>query len=81
MVQKTEQADQGRKFVSNYALLFLGIAYFFVGLIDLVHTLSYKGMGILPDNSNYATQLWIRKKSCGRAKRAINKKGTIWTMC
>ncbi|MDA3808826.1 MAG: PAS domain S-box protein, partial [Spirochaetaceae bacterium] len=50
-----------RRIVQNDALLFLGIAYLFMGLIDLIHTLSYEGMGIFPNllGSNYSTQLWI----------------------
>ena len=50
-----------RRLVRNDALLFLGIAYLFIGLIDLTHTLSYKGMGVLSSNpgANFATQLWI----------------------
>jgi len=47
--------------IENKALVFVGIAYLFVGGIDLVHTLSYSGMGILePERgANPATQLWI----------------------
>ncbi|MCP4576911.1 MAG: PAS domain S-box protein [Deltaproteobacteria bacterium] len=50
-----------RRIARNDALVFLGVAYLFVGLIDLVHTLSYKGMGVFADDlgANYATQLWI----------------------
>ena len=50
-----------KRFARNDALLFLGIAYLFIGLIDLVHTLAYKGMGVFPDiqTANLATQLWI----------------------
>ncbi len=50
-----------RRFLDNTALIFLGIAYLFVGIFDLFHTLAYKGMGIFPDEltTNYATQLWI----------------------
>lgn len=50
-----------RSVVRNDALLLLGTAYFFVGLFDLVHTLSYQGMGILPVASepNAASQLWL----------------------
>ncbi len=41
-------------------LAVLGIAYLFVGGFDLLHMLSYKGMGILEvDGSNHATQAWI----------------------
>lgn len=49
----------------NDALLFLGIAYFFVGSLDLVHTLVYKGTGFVALDlaANYATQLWIAARS------------------
>ncbi len=44
---------------ANY-LLFLGIAYLYVGGLDLVHTISYKGMGVVDHaNANLASQLWI----------------------
>ncbi|AOY74519.1 hypothetical protein BJL90_00255 [Clostridium formicaceticum] len=33
------------KFKGNNSLSFLGMAYFFVGSFDLIHTLTYKGMG------------------------------------
>ncbi|MCK5516985.1 MAG: hypothetical protein KAI39_08945 [Desulfobulbaceae bacterium] len=50
-----------RKIVKNDAIVFLGIAYLFIGGLDLFHTLSYKGMGVLgPERgANPATQLWI----------------------
>ncbi len=49
-----------RKTALNGYLLFLGIAYLFVGGIDLVHTLAYKGMGVLRGyQTNLPTQLWI----------------------
>ncbi len=50
-----------RKIIKNDALVFLGIAYLFIGGLDLFHTLSYKGMGVLgPERgTNPATQLWI----------------------
>jgi len=44
----------------NAFLMFLACGYFWVGAVDLVHTLSYKGMSILPiSDANPATQLWI----------------------
>ncbi|MCL4417829.1 MAG: PAS domain-containing protein, partial [Actinobacteria bacterium] len=54
-------AWNSKKFLDNNYLLFVGIAYFFVGLVDLFHALSYKGMGIFTSftGSNLATQLWI----------------------
>jgi PAS domain S-box-containing protein len=49
-----------RKLIDNNYLLFLGIAYLFIGIIDLLHTFSYKGMGIFPGiSTNVPTQLWI----------------------
>jgi PAS domain S-box-containing protein len=49
-----------RRFIDNSYILFLGIAYLFIGTIDLVHTLAYQGMGVFPGyGSNLATQLWI----------------------
>ena len=49
-----------RHIVQNGFFLFLGIAYLFVGIIDLVHTLAYEGMGVISvQGANPATQLWI----------------------
>lgn len=49
-----------RQFLQNGYLLFIGLAYFFVGIIDGVHTLAYKGMGVFHGyDANLPTQLWI----------------------
>ncbi len=49
-----------KSFSKNYFLLFIGIATMFIGLLDIVHTLAYKGMNIFTGfNANLATQLWI----------------------
>jgi PAS domain S-box-containing protein len=49
-----------RRFLDNNYLLFLGIAYLFVGGLDLIHTLTYKGMGVFRGyETNLPTQLWI----------------------
>ncbi|MCP3876014.1 MAG: PAS domain S-box protein [Desulfobacteraceae bacterium] len=49
-----------QRFLDNNYLLFLGAAYLFIGSIDLIHTLSYKGMGAFPGyGGNLPTQLWI----------------------
>ncbi|OHD19766.1 MAG: hypothetical protein A2086_10435 [Spirochaetes bacterium GWD1_27_9] len=40
-------------------LTFLGLSYLSIGIIDLLHTLSYKGMAIFTDYQFYANQLWI----------------------
>jgi signal transduction histidine kinase len=54
-------AWNSKKFLDNNYLLFIGIALFFVALLDLFHTLAYKGMEIFISftGSNLATQLWI----------------------
>ncbi len=53
-------AWNSRGHIENQYLLFIGIAYLFVGVIDLVHTFTYKGMNILPGyDANAPTQLWI----------------------
>ena len=40
--------------------LFLGIAYGAVAVLDLIHTLAYKGLNVFPGyGSNLATQLWV----------------------
>jgi hypothetical protein len=48
-----------KQYIKNPYLLFVGIAYLFIGGLDLLHTLSYKGMGIFTDYDFYANQLWI----------------------
>ena len=34
------------QFSTNHFLLFLGIGYAFIGGVDLLHTLAYRGMGV-----------------------------------
>ena len=45
--------------LKNNFLIMIGIAYLFIGFLDLLHTLSYKGMNIFADYDYYANQLWI----------------------
>jgi PAS domain S-box-containing protein len=47
------------RYIKNPYLIMVGIASLFVGLLDLLHTLSYKGMPIFTDYDYYANQLWI----------------------
>lgn len=48
------------RMMQNSYLLFLGIAYLFVGAMDLVHTFAYTGMNVFPGaTTNEPTQLWI----------------------
>lgn len=48
------------KFSHNRILLFLGCGYFWIGVIDLLHTLSFQGVAIIQDTSGGLTiQLWV----------------------
>ena len=61
-----------RQHLQNGYLLFLGIAYLFVGGIDLIHTLAYKGMGVFPGfDSDLPTQLWIAARYVEAASLVI----------
>ncbi len=50
-----------RQIQDNHFFLFLGIAYLFIGMLDLAHCLSYKGMAIFPwiENEDPSSQLWV----------------------
>ena len=49
-----------KRHLDNGYLLLVGIAYLFVSMLDLAHTLAYKGMGIFTDyDANLPTQLWM----------------------
>lgn len=49
-----------RTFAASSTLLVLACIYLVVGGIDLLHALSYKGMGVFPGwGSDTATQFWI----------------------
>ena len=53
-----------RNIIDNNYLIFLGIAYLFVGFIDIIHTLAYAGMGVFRGfGANLPTQLWIIARS------------------
>jgi signal transduction histidine kinase len=52
-----------RAFLHNNYLLFLGIAFPFIGSIDFLHMLSYSGMGVFEGYGvNPPTQLWIQAR-------------------
>ena len=49
-----------RRNINDAFFLIIGISFLFIGGLDLVHTLAYKGMGVFPGNSaDLPTQLWI----------------------
>ncbi|PKL44480.1 MAG: hypothetical protein CVV42_19380 [Candidatus Riflebacteria bacterium HGW-Riflebacteria-2] len=60
-------AWNSKKYTRNSYLLFIGVAYLFIAFLDLLHTLSYKGMPIFTDYDYYANQLWI----CARYMESI----------
>lgn len=48
-----------RQFEAMAAVVRLGIGFLFVALFDIVHVLSYKGMGIFDSGTDPPTQTWI----------------------
>lgn len=53
-------AWNARRYIDNQYLLFVGIAYLFVGILDIAHTFTYRGMGVFAAyDANTPTQLWI----------------------
>ena len=53
-------AWNSRRFMENQYLLLIGVAFVFIGGLDFVHLLAYRGMGVFPEfGTNPATQLWI----------------------
>ncbi len=53
-----------RRFLSTGCLKVIGIGYGLIALIDLLHTLAYKGMGVFPGyDANLPTQLWIAART------------------
>jgi len=50
----------GRDIINNKPVILLGIAYFFIAILDSCHLATYPGMGFINiDNSDFATQTWI----------------------
>lgn len=53
-------AWNSRRIMKNPYIEFLGIAYLAIAMLDLLHTLAYKGMGVFPQyGPNLPTQFWI----------------------
>ncbi|MDD1674978.1 MAG: PAS domain S-box protein, partial [Methanomicrobiales archaeon] len=51
---------KSRRILDNNYLLFIGMVFLFIAVIDFFHTLTYRGMGVFPGvDTNLATQLWI----------------------
>ena len=53
-------AWHARRFAAGDMFLALGLGYLCVGVLDVLHALAYKGMGVFPGRgADPATQLWI----------------------
>jgi len=52
-------AWNSRRFIQNGYLILVGVAYLFLGFLDLLHTLAYQGMPVFPEYPFAANQLWI----------------------
>lgn len=50
-----------QKMQDNNYLQYVGISYIFIGALDLLHTLTYKGIGIIPGPAHvfFANQFWV----------------------
>src|SRR5690606_40103798 len=52
-------AWNSRRYLDNNYLLFIGIGYLFVAMLDLLHTLAYQGMGVFHEpGAALATPVW-----------------------
>ncbi len=52
-------AWNSKEYLKSGFFIFLGIAYLYVGGLDLLHTLAYQGMNVFQGDTDYAPQLWI----------------------
>jgi PAS domain S-box-containing protein len=48
-----------RKIMDNLYLYFVGISYAFIGILDLLHTLTFTGMNVITGHGFYANQFWV----------------------
>ena len=49
-----------RRYITSGYLLILGISYFFIAGVDLLHMVAYKGMNLIPGaDIDLPTQLWV----------------------
>ncbi len=48
-----------RRYNAGSSLFYIGAGYLCVAFLDVLHTISYTGMGVFPDDRFYANQVWI----------------------
>jgi len=58
-----------RRSLDNSYLLFVGVAYLFVGCLDMVHTIAYQGIGIF---DRYETNLQTQLEIAGRYLQSLS---------
>lgn len=56
-----------RRNLDNPVLLLSGLALGPVVVLDMLHALAFKGMGIFPTDANLATQLWVAQRGLDAA--------------
>ncbi|WP_367866857.1 MASE3 domain-containing protein [Pedobacter sp. WC2423] len=81
-----------RKIIDNNYLYFVGMAYIFIGTLDLLHTITYPGLNIIPGTIYYTNQFWIATRFLEaltfmmgfwflKRKKVLNGDITILTYC
>lgn len=56
-------AWNSRRMQDNKYLHVVGLSYLFIGALDLFHTLTFKGMNIIPSYGYQANQFWIATRA------------------
>jgi len=55
-----QMGTQSYRFTKDHVLLFISIGFLYIAVFDGMHTLTYKGMDLIPGaTTNHATQLWL----------------------
>lgn len=55
-------AWNSRRFSNQYYLLFVGIALLAASVLNILHVLSYDGLGVFQAGPNLPTQLWLARR-------------------
>lgn len=68
-------ATTSRRFTGNHFTVYVAVVIGWCGALDLIHTLTYRGMNLLAqDNSYIATQFWVAARSI----QAVALLGAAW---
>jgi diguanylate cyclase (GGDEF)-like protein len=56
-------AWNAKKYIENHYFLLIGVSFLFIGVVDLFHTITYKGMNVIPGyGADLPTQFWVISK-------------------